>query len=295
MGSRLAPGKTNDDDKFDVTLISSTALSHFDLALSRAHPLSVLVAQVSETAHIPAAQCRLCLRQSHSEDELQVWPMLNCVAAFSRLPGLQRCLGPVLVAAAASLIAAGMPVRLLELVLKEACDMAVHAAPFKDFAESEGTAPILCASYNTPDGLPSGRRVRVTATAGGRKELSAQVPSCMRVSHLVAYLRARGEFAHTELGTAFRHSGKTMCTYTIAGQRVDVWDARPICELDGFNEDGEVALTVDVTLTITLERETRPKPGRPFTTDSGGCLGATATSTADDAWSGRTVEQLLDK
>ena len=162
MGSRAsAPVQ----EKVFISLTSTATLSRAGFWISD-DPLSAIVAQAAEQACIPAEECRLSLHKGDAAAAAQVWPLVDCGDIVTMRPGLQRCVGPGLVATAASLIAAGMPVRLLELVLKETCDMAVHAAPFTAFT-SFFEETYLVASYNTPDGLPYGPRVRVTASARG--------------------------------------------------------------------------------------------------------------------------------
>eukprot|EP00656_Telonema_subtile_P034578 TRINITY_DN3864_c0_g1_i2.p1 TRINITY_DN3864_c0_g1~~TRINITY_DN3864_c0_g1_i2.p1 ORF type:complete len:313 (+),score=36.02 TRINITY_DN3864_c0_g1_i2:134-1072(+) len=305
---RLRPHRgdtARDPNLMDIVLISSTIISRPILNSYRAQSLSALVAQACETAHIPVEECRLAVVQSES-DEVQIWPLVDCGATFTRLPGLQRLAGPGLVSTAASLIAAGMPVRLLELVLKEVCEAGIHAAPLEDFfkgpnvegpdpeaaphdrarlhafveVEDMGT-PTVRVGYNTPDGLPFGPRVRVTgATSGG--EASMQVPSCIQLSHLVTLL-------NKEPGLLTGDPMTTRCMIEGVPQQLGF---KPICELPEFRDDCEVALHLELAIE-QIYKHSRMVMGRPLTSDSGWCIAAAATSALEDAWSSRTVQQLL--
>eukprot|EP00656_Telonema_subtile_P034577 TRINITY_DN3864_c0_g1_i1.p1 TRINITY_DN3864_c0_g1~~TRINITY_DN3864_c0_g1_i1.p1 ORF type:complete len:296 (+),score=39.50 TRINITY_DN3864_c0_g1_i1:140-1027(+) len=284
-------------DELHGILISSTRASVSTLDISSCdQSLAALVSQAAQTAHIPVEECRLAVVQSES-DEVQIWPLVDCGATFTRLPGLQRLAGPGLVSTAASLIAAGMPVRLLELVLKEVCEAGIHAAPLGAFfkepdAEAEPvdrvhaffgldysstSLPTVRVGYNTPDGLPFGPRVRVTGTTP-TGEASMRVPSCIQLLHLVTLLRK-------ETGLPMDDC-MTQCMIAGVPQKVNF---QPICELPEFRDDCDVALHLE----LRRRRDAFRRVGRPLTSDSGRCIAAAATSALEDAWSSRTVERLL--
>eukprot|EP00656_Telonema_subtile_P033089 TRINITY_DN3650_c0_g1_i1.p1 TRINITY_DN3650_c0_g1~~TRINITY_DN3650_c0_g1_i1.p1 ORF type:complete len:247 (-),score=39.46 TRINITY_DN3650_c0_g1_i1:155-895(-) len=158
------------------------------LTLHPTLPLSELGDRVADKVEVPLAQLRLQGRDRSrglkGDYELDDW---------DAMPELRKVAGPVVAASAVALLAAGVPSRLVECAIKVVRDRACGAAPVTVLPENRGSENLV-ASYNTPDGLPLGPRVRLSVSYSGEsgsQQIDVSLPACIRMSHLVKHIRER--------------------------------------------------------------------------------------------------------